>query len=143
LSPPLLAQQSGKWAGTPQEEFANSDLMMKYQCVTCHTVMDGGGTVGPILNQVGNRREKEWLERWIMDPQEIKPGTKMPKFNFTDEEHGQVVDFLSNLSHELETDKILATPHDSLESQGNHYSKTTIVKPVIDWVGRVGLSGLI
>ena len=35
LVPPLLAQQSDKWAGTPQEEFANSDLMKKYQCVTC------------------------------------------------------------------------------------------------------------
>ena len=60
FDPPLLARQSGKWAGTPQENFANSDLMKKYQCVTCHTVMDGGGTVGPILNQVarGTRHDR-------------------------------------------------------------------------------------
>ncbi len=34
------------WQGTPQEEFYNSDIMGKYQCDTCHTIMDRGGTVG-------------------------------------------------------------------------------------------------
>lgn len=40
------------------------------QCVACHTI--GGGTlVGPDLQGVTERRERDWLERWILEPDKM------------------------------------------------------------------------
>lgn len=114
---PLKAGDN-RWAGTPQEEFYNSRIMKKYQCDTCHTIMENGGTVGPILNQVANRRDVEWLKRWIKDPQEVKPGTKMPKFNFDEKESEDVLRYLSRLKRPLKTDAILSSAHGSNASRG-------------------------
>ncbi len=100
--------QDEDWTGTPQMEFMNSEIVTLYQCTSCHTIGERGGTVGPILNQVGTRRDKEWLRRWISDPQEVKPGTKMPKFDFTPEQLEATVDYLANMKTELHTDQILA-----------------------------------
>ena len=55
------ADSQEDWAGTPQAAFRNSDVVQTYQCVTCHTVAEGGGTVGPNLNLVGLRRSESWL----------------------------------------------------------------------------------
>lgn len=115
----LLAEaQNNPWAGTPQEEFANSNIMKKYQCNTCHTIMENGGTVGPILNQVGNRRDTEWLQRWIKDPQEVKPGTKMPKFDFSAKEYKEALNYLGRLKKPLKTDAILDASRESPGQKG-------------------------
>lgn len=113
-----LEAQATRWAGTPQEEFYNSALVKKYQCDTCHTIMENGGTVGPILNQVGNRRDVDWLRRWIRDPQEVKPGTKMPKFNFNEEEYNDVINHLSRLKQPLNTGEILHASHGTAGETG-------------------------
>jgi len=104
------AQETGgeRWKGTPQERFFNSGIVSKYQCNTCHTIMERGGTVGPILNQVANRRTEDWIRRWLKDPNSIKPGTKMPTFNFTPDEYEDVVGYLSAMKRELEVDAILS-----------------------------------
>lgn len=86
-------------------------------CVTCHTIMDKGGTVGPILNQVGRRRPKEWIRRWLADPQAVKPGTKMPKFEFSPDEFEEVVGNLSKLTVPVDGAALLAGPG-SAEEKG-------------------------
>lgn len=96
------------WAGTPQKDFLEGPIIKKFQCVTCHTITDIGGTVGPVLNQVGLRRDEEWLRRWLTNPNLVKPGTKMPKFPFTPEEFDLAVKSLMSLKRELHSDEILA-----------------------------------
>ncbi len=73
------AQEAGgeRWKGTPQEQVFTSGSVSQYQCTTCHTIMERGGTGGPSLNQVANRRTEDWIRRWLKDPNSIKPGTKM------------------------------------------------------------------
>lgn len=100
--------QDAKWRGTPQEKFFNSRIMQKFQCKTCHTVMESGGTVGPILNNVGLRRDEKWLRKWIKNPQAIKPGTKMPAFEFTPEEYEEVIGYLAAMKRPLHTGEILS-----------------------------------
>lgn len=103
------AQGNGeRWRGTPQLRFFESEIVGKYQCTTCHTITDRGGTVGPVLNQVANRRTEDWLRRWLQDPNAVKPGTKMPKFPFTPEEYEQAVGYLSALRRNIDLDAILA-----------------------------------
>jgi len=100
--------QDDPWEGTPQKAFLDSEIVRKYQCVTCHTIADQGGTVGPILNLVGLRREKDWLDRWLADPNAIKPGTKMPKFPFAPGERETTVGYLADMKRRLRTAEILA-----------------------------------
>lgn len=107
----LAAQQPTDWAGTPQEAFRNSDIIAKYQCTTCHTIGGGGGTVGPILNRLGNRRSEDWLRRWLTDPQQVKPGTKMPRFPFTGEEYELTVAHLTAMRTEVDIAGILGRPN--------------------------------
>ena len=102
------ANSQEDWAGTPQGAFRNSDVVQTYQCVTCHTVAEGGGTVGPNLNLVGLRRSESWLRKWLSDPQKVKPGTRMPTFEFTPEQLEQAVGHLTKMKRELNTDEILA-----------------------------------
>ena len=96
------------WTGTPQEAFLNSDIVKSYQCTSCHTITERGGTVGPILNQVANRRSTDWLKRWLADPQAVKPGTKMPNFDFPPDQLEAVVGYLSKMKKDLHTEDILA-----------------------------------
>lgn len=135
------------WRDTPQEAFLKSRIVQTYQCTSCHTITERGGTVGPILNYVGIRRTKEWLKKWLNDPQQVKPGTKMPKFDFTPEQLEMVVSYLSNMKKELRTDEILSTrvslvekgeqlfkDYDCLACHRNG-SKGRFVGPDLTWLG--------
>lgn len=73
-------------------------LFEQTSCMSCHAI-DGTAAdarVGPDLTHFASRRQlgagivdntPENLRRWLADPQQIKPGAKMPDFKFT---HGQV-----------------------------------------------------
>ncbi len=137
-----------EWRGTPQERFYNSAVIAKYQCDTCHTVANRGGTVGPILNQVGNRRTEEWIRRWLEDPNAVKEGTKMPKFEFTEEEYEDVVGYLGSMKRELNVDAILASrapPSEHGEALFKEYDcqachrlggEGRFIGPDLTWLGR-------
>lgn len=69
-------------------------------CGACHTIRGTGaeGVVGPDLTHIGGRRsiaavtlpcEAEHLERWIAVTDEVKPGSRMPRFSMlkSDELH--------------------------------------------------------
>lgn len=42
-------------------------------CIACHSLGGQGGSVGPALDDVGQRRDYANLVAWITDPQQIKP----------------------------------------------------------------------
>ena len=92
--------------------------MGKYQCDTCHTVTDRGGTVGPVLNQVANRRTEDWIRRWLRDPNEVKPGTRMPKFDFTEDEYEEAVGYLAALKSRCRIKDISWRPYCRLRGHG-------------------------
>lgn len=66
-------------------------------CVACHAVDGAGGNVGPALNGVASRFDRATLERWLRDPQSVKPGTAMPNLGLTDEVRAELVDWLLTL----------------------------------------------
>ena len=105
LTPPAASRE---WEGTLQQAFLEGPIVAKYQCTTCHTVTEEGGTVGPILNNVGLRRDEDWLRRWLADPQAVKPGTKMPKFEFTPDEFEAAAAALSRLRRPVDSRGILS-----------------------------------
>ncbi len=77
-------------------------------CVACHAI--GGTTaaavIGPDLTHVGSRtmiasgillNNEENLKRWIKNPPEVKPGSKMPNLNLSDEQVASITAYLQTL----------------------------------------------
>ena len=63
-------------------------------CSSCHSLGGAGGAVGPALDGTGSRRDAAWLDKWLLDPAAVKPGTTMPKLPMTDAERKALVDYL-------------------------------------------------
>lgn len=65
-------------------------------CSSCHQLGGSGGAVGPALDGVGTRRDAAWIDTWLKDPNQVKPGTTMPKLPLSDAERQELVSFLAN-----------------------------------------------
>jgi cytochrome c oxidase subunit 2 len=83
-------------------------LFQRTSCVNCHAINGEitAARVGPDLTHFASRRQlgagiadntPENLRRWLTDPQQVKPGAKMPNFNFTDEQLTQLVAYIESL----------------------------------------------
>jgi len=66
-------------------------------CVACHSVAGKGGVVGPALDGVAGRFNRAELDRWLADPQAVKPGTAMPKLRLSEELRAELVAWLVTL----------------------------------------------
>jgi len=79
-------------------------LFDAYQCLACHRIGRVGRFVGPDLEHLASRRtvtgarwSAAWEERWLADPQAVKPGTFMPTFGLSPAEIRAVVSYLATL----------------------------------------------
>jgi cytochrome c2 len=147
----VTAQSNGNdndWTGTPQNTFLTSEIVQTYQCTSCHTIAETGGTVGPVLNQIGNRRDADWLRRWLADPQQVRPGTKMPNFDFPPNQLNQVLSYLTKMKKPLRTDDILASSAPAVDKGKSLFldydctachrmgSEGRFVGPDLTWIGK-------
>ena len=66
-------------------------------CVACHSLGGQGGVVGPALDDVGSRRDYDHLVVWLTDPQQVKPGTLMPKLPLSEPDIAELASFLSQM----------------------------------------------
>jgi cytochrome c oxidase subunit 2 len=76
-------------------------------CIACHAIQGiSMGILGPSLSHVGSRttiaagvlpNDSAGLVRWLRDPPAVKPGSKMPRIEMTDQEIAALVAFLSGL----------------------------------------------
>lgn len=76
-------------------------------CAGCHTIEGvSAGALGPNLTHFGRRmtvaggileNNAENLHAWIKDPPAIKPGSKMPNLNLTDQQVDYIVAYLQTL----------------------------------------------
>lgn len=88
--------------------FLDNAIVRQKQCTTCHSVAETGGTVGPKLDQVGDRRTEEWLTRWLRDPNEVKNGTRMPNFQFSEPELAEIVSVIKEMKGDPGSASVLA-----------------------------------
>lgn len=69
------------------------------RCVICHPREGRGGDIkyvyAPDHTKIASKISKDWLFRWIKNPQAYHPDTKMPHFRFTDKEAEELVAFMS------------------------------------------------
>ena len=66
-------------------------------CLTCHTLGGKGNRIeyAPTLDNIGNIRDKDYLRRWLSDPNSVKKNALMPKFPLSETTISELVDFLS------------------------------------------------
>ena len=72
-------------------------------CVTCHSLSVTragestliGGDIGPELSKAGSKVKTEWLVAWLRDPERYLIHTKMPQYEWSDEDLYQVTQFIS------------------------------------------------
>lgn len=71
------------------QEIAGQKVFLSHSCATCHTIggTDARGTIGPDLTHLASRHTiaagsvpntAGFLGGWVVDPQSIKPGVRMP-----------------------------------------------------------------
>ena len=116
-STPSPAAKNAKPSGTlprnaPADATAAATLYGSSFCSSCHAVQNAagnlvGGDLGPELTKVGSKVNAEWLGRWLKDPAQYEPTTRMPHFRFDD---GQV-ELLSGFLLAKKDDDFLANVH--------------------------------
>jgi len=84
------------------------DLFLTTSCVNCHTVRGtrAAGTFGPDLTHLMSRQTigsgivpntPDSMRAWMKDPQNVKPGCRMPDMQLTDSELDEIVAYLLTL----------------------------------------------
>ena len=83
---------------TPTEARGLS-LYTDRDCAYCHQIQgQGGHRVGPDLsNEIAKRHSKDFLKRYIRDPQSINRTSVMPKYNLPDADLDALADFILSL----------------------------------------------
>jgi len=71
--------------------------MFDQVCTACHSVGGRGGAIGPALDGISNRRDRDYLLRWLRDPSAVKPGTTMPNLHIAEAQMTELVDYLETL----------------------------------------------
>jgi mono/diheme cytochrome c family protein len=76
-----------------------AQLFRKGRCKECHTINGKGGSAGPNLTFVGNRRSREYIIEQIKNPKSHNPDSEMPSFNTTlpEQDINDLADYLSHL----------------------------------------------
>jgi cytochrome c2 len=59
-------------------------MVQAYQCALCHATKEGqpltSDIIAPNLILAKKRLRPAWILQWLIDPQKLQPGTKMPNF---------------------------------------------------------------
>lgn len=66
-------------------------------CPACHAIDSVGGTTGPNLSDVGARRDRDWLVRYLQDPSVVLPNSQMPAHSLSPENVQAIADYLAGL----------------------------------------------
>jgi len=101
------SRKSAKEPETPSQK-RGRDVFLGSSCVMCHTIAGTAAraTVGPNLTHIASRKmiaagalenNRGNLSGWILDPQHIKPGTRMPQNNINPPDLQALLDYLQSL----------------------------------------------
>jgi len=67
-------------------------------CLGCHRVGEVGNDIGPTMEKVGSKYDKEALALYTMDPKKVNPNSKMPaQPHVQPAEAKQIAEFLAGL----------------------------------------------
>lgn len=98
FDPRVVAALSGKSDVADQGEVRFRQMF----CSTCHSLAVTragetkliGGDIGPELTKVGSKVNRDWLVAWLRDPQSYLASSKMPRYQWSDEDLYKVTQYI-------------------------------------------------
>lgn len=93
--PVLFAVAAPTGSGDDVATRSNRPQIYNQMCVACHALNGQGGSVGPALDDLGDRMSRQDIVAWLEDPNAIKPGTTMPKLPLSDAARSELAAFLA------------------------------------------------
>jgi mono/diheme cytochrome c family protein len=106
-------------------------LLAQSGCFGCHEIKGylEMPKIGPQLNQLAVKEKQDWLFRWVRNPKEYNPHTRMPNFKFTDDQAEAVGAYLWSIAKTSDF-----KPRAGIAGSGNAASG----KKIVDQVGCKG-----
>jgi glucose/arabinose dehydrogenase/cytochrome c2 len=106
-------------------------LFANYRCARCHkpdsvwssTAMPELAADAPTFDGIGTRLNATWIEKWLLNPKEIRPDAEMPNLLSGTEAAKDAKDiaaFLSTLQSRVEAPKTQDRTEDDLQTKGKH-----------------------
>ncbi len=104
----LANMERPRRAPSTRAERNGERVFLSNQCASCHTIRgtSARGEVGPDLTHLKNRttlaalaipNRKGYLGGWVLDPQHVKPGNKMPALDLSGPEFQDLLAYLESL----------------------------------------------
>jgi nitric oxide reductase subunit C len=66
----------------------------KYDCIGCHTILGNGSYFAPDMTKVTEKKPKDYLKQFLMDPKSVNPKASMPKLGISSKEADDLIAFL-------------------------------------------------
>ena len=100
---PIDPRVMAAWKNRPGAADQGEVLFRQMFCSTCHSFAVTragettliGGDIGPELTKVGSKVNADWLAAWLRDPQSYLPHSKMPRYQWTDEDLYKVTQYIT------------------------------------------------
>jgi ubiquinol-cytochrome c reductase cytochrome b subunit len=86
------------WMQLSPEEMAGVAYFRREKCMSCHSIGNGGSTIGPDLAKTSFHRNAAWMIQHFKSPQGIRPGTSMPAIQLNDAQLNSLAAFLLKLN---------------------------------------------
>ena len=85
--------------GAPVAYSIEAPALFEGNCSSCHMINGKGGTLGPDLSGIGERRSINFLEAFTIDPESVLPGATMPAYRdiLTPEQIADIAAYLYSL----------------------------------------------
>lgn len=90
----LTPENSASLEMTPDYAAEAARIYAENNCPLCHLVNGAGNTVGPPLNGLASRRDREWVVGHFREPTRFSPGSMMPPYDFEPKEMDALVNYL-------------------------------------------------
>jgi quinol-cytochrome oxidoreductase complex cytochrome b subunit/cbb3-type cytochrome oxidase cytochrome c subunit len=85
------------WESAPQPAVDGAMLYAANGCSGCHQLNGVGAQVGPDLNGLAERRDRNWVEQHFGDPPKFSPDSIMPPYNFNPQDLDRITSYLMQI----------------------------------------------
>lgn len=93
----LTPQSAEALASAPDFAVDGALVYQKFACGACHQVNGVGMKLGPALNGLNKRRERDWVVGHFGDPKKFSPGSTMPPYKLPKKDLDNLTDYLMGL----------------------------------------------
>lgn len=81
-------------ASCKRAEYQTGQAAFQGECVKCHKLNGTGGTKGPDMTGIFEKKDEQYFRSYTMDPRSIKPDGTMPPAKISDRELNLLVEYL-------------------------------------------------